>query len=141
MLKLAREFGIVMDEIQKRYISILHAPVGAKIAKKEFGVEDEEILTAICYHTTGCQNMSIMSKVIYVADYIAQGRHFEGIEEIRKIAFNDLDAAVLIGMDLTIKYVISLNGLLHPDTIDARNDMLMKRKECIDYEKGEEGLE
>lgn len=125
LLKLAGEFGILVDNIQKAEPGLLHAVVGAELAKRYFGIEDGEILDAVRYHTTGCEDMALMTRIIYTADYIAQDRQFPGVEDLRKTAFENLDAAVLMGLDLTIKHVLSKNGLIHPDTVNARNFMII----------------
>ena len=132
MLKLADEFGILIDSVHRTEINILHAPVGAMLARNEFGITDEEVFKAIRYHTTGCENMGLITKILYIADYIAEGRNFPEVEDLRKVAYINLDAAVLMGMDLTIQYVISKNGLVHPDTINARNYLILENS-GIDY--------
>lgn len=134
LLKLAGEFNIFIDNVYRTSPKLLHAPVGAEIARRDLGITDEEILKAIRYHTTGCADMTWMDKVIYVADYISEDRHFLGVEEMRKLAFQNLNAAVIMGMDFTINNIISKNGLIHSDTINARNSMIAKYPE-IDYRK------
>ncbi len=126
LLKLADEFGILIDSIQKSEAGLLHAPIGAELARKEFDVHDREILTAIRYHTTGCEDMGLLAKIICLADFIAEGRNFPEVEDLRRIAFADLDAALLMGMDLTIKHVISKGSLIHPDTVKARNNLILR---------------
>lgn len=134
LLKLAEEFGIVIDDVQRTEVKLLHAPIGAEIARREFGIDDDEILKAIRYHTTGCKNMDLLTKIIYVADYIEEGRRFPEVQELRRIAFINLDAAVIMGMDLTIQYIISENGLIHEDTVQARN-YLIAINSGLDYRK------
>lgn len=126
LLNFAEEFGILIDIIQKSEAGLLHAQVGAELARKEFDVHDEEILTAIRYHTTGCEDMSMLTKILYLSDYMAEGRNFPEVEDLRRIAFVDLDAALLMGMDLTIKHVISKGSLIHPDTVKARNNLVLR---------------
>jgi predicted HD superfamily hydrolase involved in NAD metabolism len=74
---------------------LLHAFVGREIAEKEFGIEDAEILRSIELHTTGGESMSVLDKVLFVADFIEPGRSFSGVDEGRELAYNDLDKAVL----------------------------------------------
>lgn len=105
--------------------AILHAPVGAYIAKDTMEVYDKDILNAIAYHTTGRKNMSLLEKIIYLADYIEPFRSFPGVEDVRKLAYNgDLDKAMLLSFDNTIKYIVERGQLLHKDTIEARNYIL-----------------
>jgi predicted HD superfamily hydrolase involved in NAD metabolism len=132
LLKFAGEFGIFVDNVCRSAPKILHAPIGAELARRELGITDEEILSAIRYHTAGCVEMTQMDKVVYVADYISEDRDFLGVQELRKIAFVNLNAAVMMGMDFTIANIISKNGLIYADTINARNAMILKYPE-IDY--------
>lgn len=105
--------------------AILHAPVGAYIAKDIMEVEDKDILNAITYHTTGRKNMSLLEKIIYLADYIEPFRSFPGVEDVRKLAYNgELNKAMLLSFDNTIKYIVERGQLLHKDTIEARNYIL-----------------
>ncbi|EOC99806.1 bis(5'-nucleosyl)-tetraphosphatase (symmetrical) YqeK [Caldisalinibacter kiritimatiensis] len=124
LLKIAIEFGIILDDVMKRSTNLIHGPLGAKIAQNEFGIKDMDILKAISYHTTGRENMSLLEKIVYLADYIEPGRDFSGVERIRELAYRDLDKAILLSMDNTIKYVVKNEWLLHIDTIKARNFIL-----------------
>ena len=117
---------VQLDEIYLHNPSILHGLVGSIIAREVMGIKDEDILSAIRYHTTGRKNMSILEKIIYIADYIEPLRKFNGVEELRSLSKMNLDEAVIQSLENTIKYVISQNGLLHTDTIDARNYLLIK---------------
>ena len=126
LIKVAKAHGIQIDEIYLHSPSILHGLVGSIIAREVMGIQDEDILNAICYHTTGRKNMSILEKIIYIADYIEPLREFNGVEELRSLSKVDLDAAVILSLENTIKYVISQKGLLHIDTIHARNYLLSK---------------
>lgn len=101
-----------------------HGPVGAAVARKQFGVRDETILNAIRYHTSGRPNMSKMEKIIFLADYIEPGRHFPGVEEVRRTAEKSLDLAVLQSLDNTIVFLIEKGQKVYPLTLDARNHML-----------------
>jgi len=126
LVKVAKEYKIEIDEIYKQNPSILHGLVGSIIAQSVMGILDEDILSAIRYHTTGRKNMSILEKIIYIADYIEPLRKFNGVEELRNLSKIDLDAAIIQSLENTIKYVISQKGLLHIDTIYARNYLLSK---------------
>lgn len=126
LVKVAKEYKIEIDEIYKQNPSILHGLVGSIIARTVMGILDENILNAIRYHTTGRKNMSILEKIIYIADYIEPSRKFNGVEELRSLSKIDLDAAMVLSLENTIKYVISQKGLLHIDTIYARNYLLSK---------------
>lgn len=126
LLKMAFEFGIIHDDVEDVNIALLHGPLGAEIAKNEFEIKDLEILNAIRYHTTGKENMSLLEKIIYIADYIEPNRDFPLVEEIRRLAFLDLDKAILLAMDNTIKYVVDNGWVLDTETVKARNFLLKK---------------
>ncbi|ADL07535.1 bis(5'-nucleosyl)-tetraphosphatase (symmetrical) YqeK [Thermosediminibacter oceani] len=126
-LNLAIEFGILLDEISRVETALIHGPLGAVLARKKYSVEDPEILRAVSIHTTGDIKMSALDKVIFLADYIEPGRDFPGVEKLRKVSFEDLDEAVIMAFDSTIRYVLDNRGLLHPRTVDARNYLLMQR--------------
>jgi len=120
-LKIIEKYDIILDEETLENPELLHAPVGMAIAKYELGINDEEILEAIRYHTTGKENMSLLTKIIYLADLIEPSREFDGVEKIRKIAYKDLDLALKISFDNTIIYLIKKNMIIHSDTIKSRN--------------------
>lgn len=103
--------------------STLHAPMGQVVAKKEFGVDDPEILSAIAKHTTGDKEMSTLDKIIFLADYIEPGRKTPGVDEIRELAAQDLDLAVLTAMNNTINYLTKQGRPINPITITARNEL------------------
>lgn len=127
-LKLAIEFGILLDDISATEKVLIHGPLGAKIVEIKFGIKDKEILRAIEIHTTGDENMSLLDKIIYIADYIEPNRNFPGVEDIRETTFNDLDEGVLKGLNSTIRYILEKNSLLHPKTVAARNSLLKNRR-------------
>ncbi|MBU3110433.1 bis(5'-nucleosyl)-tetraphosphatase (symmetrical) YqeK [Clostridium lacusfryxellense] len=129
-IKVVTDHGIVINETERQNPSILHGLVGSLIAKEEMGICDENILMSIRYHTTGRKNMSILEKIIYIADYIEPLRQFSGVDELRCLIEIDLDSAILKSFDNSINYVISKNGMLHTDTIDARNYLLSKNSRC-----------
>ncbi|MFL0364274.1 bis(5'-nucleosyl)-tetraphosphatase (symmetrical) YqeK [Pseudobacillus sp. 179-B 2D1 NHS] len=105
-----------------------HAPVGAYLVQKEAGIEDEEVLDAIRYHTSGRMGMTLLEKVVYVADYIEPGRHFPGVEEVRELAKNNLDAALIQALKNTIQFLMKKNQPVYPDTFHTYNDLTMKKE-------------
>jgi predicted HD superfamily hydrolase involved in NAD metabolism len=126
LLKFAQRYGIEVDEVLKHAPFLLHGPVGAHLVEEIFGIKDEEIKRAIALHTTGDVNMTILDKIIFLADYIEPNRNFEGVEKLRQLAEQDVDTAVLKAFDSTICYVIERKLLLYEKTIRARNDILLK---------------
>ena len=128
LIKMAGDHEIYIDEVYQHNPSILHGLVGSIIAKEVMGIYDQDILSAIAYHTTGRKDMSLLEKIIYIADYIEPLRKLEGIEELRDLSYVDLDAAVVKSLDNSIEYVISKNELLQLDTVGARNYLLIKNR-------------
>lgn len=127
-LKLAENFGILLDEIERQETVLIHGPLGAFIAKKDFKIKDEEILRAIKIHTTGDKNMTLLDKIIFIADYIEPSRNFPGVDILRKQAHEDLDKAIVTAIDSTISHVMDKGSLLHPKTVNARNFILTQRR-------------
>lgn len=101
-----------------------HAPVGAYLAEIEAGVTDQEVLDAIRYHTSGRIGMTLLDKIIYLADYIEPGRHFPGVEEVREMAREDLDIALIQSMKNTIQFLMKKNQPVFPDTFNAYNSIV-----------------
>lgn len=108
--------------------SLIHAPLGSLVARIEYGVTDPEILDAIYYHTTGHENMSLLTKIIYLADTIEPNRTHAGVEQLRITAFEDIDEALLRAIDATVRHIINKGGILDTDTISARNHLIMEVK-------------
>lgn len=131
LLKSAKDFDIILDNIMLINTQLIHGPLGAKVAKFEFGITDDEILDAIRYHTTGRENMTILDKIIYIADYIEPNRDFPGVEEVRELAFKNLNKSLQIAMDNTIIFLLNQGKLVHLDTIKARNQLVLLESSSI----------
>lgn len=109
--------NIPITEIEGRNPFLLHAKVGAFLAKEKYGVENRDVLNAILYHTTGREGMSLLEKIIFVADYIEPGRkQAPNLPEIRRLAFQDLDKALLWILEDTLKYLKRSGGETDPMT-------------------------
>ena len=107
--------------------AVVHSFLGPIVAKYEYGIEDIEILNAIKYHTTGRENMTDLEKIIFLADACEEKRDYKGVEKLRKLAFENLDDAVLFSLDETIKSLIDRKNIIFPLTIKARNYLLRKK--------------
>ncbi|MFD2446135.1 bis(5'-nucleosyl)-tetraphosphatase (symmetrical) YqeK [Bacillus sp. CGMCC 1.16607] len=103
-----------------------HAPVGAFLVGVEVGITDSEIIDAIRYHTSGRPRMTLLEKIIYVADYIEPGRHFPGVEEVRELAENSLQDALIKSIQNTIIFLMKKKQPIYPDTFLTYNDLVMK---------------
>lgn len=101
--------------------AIWHGVVGAYFVRTELGIDDERILQAIRLHTTGAAKMTLLDKIIYVADYIEAGRNFPGVEEARRLAKLDLDQAVAYETQRTLQYLIEKKLPIYPKTLETYN--------------------
>ncbi len=127
-LRLLDEFGYASDETERMNTALLHGPLAAYIVKKEFDIDNSEILEAIRFHTTGRPDMSLMEKIIFIADFTEPLRRYPQAEEVRKLAERDLDSAVLCQTEYVIKFIIDSGRVLHHSTVDTRNYYLLKIK-------------
>ncbi len=107
--------------------ALLHAPAGAAYAKERYGIQDEEILLAIRYHTTGCERMTDMEKIVYLADKIEPSRDYADLEMLRKLALTDLDAAVIACLEAVKESFVRKDMVFHCDSSLAL-DTLLKHK-------------
>ncbi|MBU8905612.1 bis(5'-nucleosyl)-tetraphosphatase (symmetrical) YqeK [Desertibacillus haloalkaliphilus] len=123
---------ILKEHLRQDYLQygdeLLHAPVGAHLVKGEVGIKDEEVLQAICYHTTGRPNMSLLEKIIYLADYIEPGRSFKGVDQVRELAQNSLDEAIIQSLINTINFLMKKKQPVFPDTLATYNQMVRDLK-------------
>ena len=124
---LKTEYGVAADSMSRIMPKILHGPLGACDAQRKFGIYDPDILDAVKYHTTGKGGMRLLTKIIYIADYIEPNRDFDGVDKLRAMAYDNIDEAIIYGIDETIKDLIRRGLVIHPNTMSARNDLIMKR--------------
>lgn len=125
ILKMVDEFDIILDNVMEKNTALAHGPLGVFIAKTKYNISNPDILNAIRYHTTGRENMNLLEKIVFIADLIEPSRDFQGVEEIRKLAYEDLDESIILALDKNIKFVIKKGNLLHLDTIRARNHLII----------------
>ena len=117
-LTLCREYGTMLDEFGCKYPKTLHALTGSLVAERVFG-ENEAVVSAICYHTTGKADMNLLEKIIYVADYMEPCRSFPGVERLRELAFSDIDGALKLGLELTLEHLKNLGDEVSPASRQA----------------------
>jgi nicotinate-nucleotide adenylyltransferase len=104
---------------------LYHAMCGSMFIQKEFGIDDEEIINAVRYHTTGRKNMSLLEKIVFIADFISEERDYNGVDVMREKARRSLDEAIVEGLSFTIKDLIDAGRVVHTDTLDAYNDAII----------------
>ena len=112
-LKMCSEHNIPVSDFERSHPFLLHSRLGAYIAHEKYGIDDQEILSAINYHTTGRREMSLLEKIIYIADYMEPGRkQAPNLSAIRKAAFEDLDKALLMILEDTLSYLHSTGSVV-----------------------------
>ncbi len=112
------------DEEELDMPEILHGPVGAILLPEEFGIDDQEMLQAIRFHTLGHVDMTEFDKVIYLADKVEPGRDYPGLVQLYALTFIRLDEAILFSLESTIKLCLRDRKLLHSRTVKVRNKLL-----------------
>ena len=112
-----------------KYKSVLHSFLGAEVAKKVYNIDNNQVLDAIRYHTTGKENMSELEKIIYLADAIEPERSYPGVDELRELAKKDIDQAVLYSLSHNIIFLTKKLSLIHPLTIGAYNYLIKEKNE------------
>ena len=117
-LTLCAEYGTILTDFGKKYPKTLHALTGALVAERIFG-ENQAVVNAIRHHTTGKADMSLLEKIIYVADYMEPNRDFPGVEELRRLAFTDIDAALKLGLEMTLEHLKRQGAEVSPESRDA----------------------
>lgn len=125
-LKIIKDADIILNCAEQLNPKLWHAISGAVYIQKEFGIHDEDIIKAVRYHTTARAGMSLLEKVLYIADFISADRTYDGVEQMRRAAEMSLDAAITEGLRFSIEE-LSHNGFaIHPDSVEAYNEMLFK---------------
>ena len=120
------ENGMKLTEIEISTAKLYHAMCGSLYIQKEFGIDNQDMINAVRYHTTGRRNMSLLEKIVFIADFISAERSYDGVEIMREKASRSLDEAIVEGLGFTIKDLIDRGErFVHPDTIDAYNDAMM----------------
>ncbi|MGM1046628.1 putative HD superfamily hydrolase of NAD metabolism [Paenibacillus uliginis N3/975] len=112
------------DELLQHDKQLWHAEVGAFVAERDYGITDREVLDAIRYHTSGRARMTLLEKVVCLADYMEPGRDFPGVNNIRELANHSLEEALVAGFDSTISLLVSRKQIIYPLTVLARNDLI-----------------
>lgn len=119
-----RQLG--MDPVYLDNPNLAHGPVAAVIMERDYRIRDRDLLNAVRYHTTGRAGMSLLEKILYLADAIEPGREYPGVEKARVMAEESLDQACLYSMERSIAYIRQRGLFLHEDTVNARDDLMKK---------------
>ena len=122
-LTLCRAYGTILDDFSRKNPKTLHALTGSLVAERVFG-ENEAVVSAIRYHTTGRANMTLLEKIIYVADYVEPNRDFPGVEKLRKAAYENIDQALKLGLESTLALLKEQGREVSPESGEALRYLL-----------------
>lgn len=126
LVKTAQEYGLTVLDEEKAGPVVLHAPVGAFLVKEDFDIRDPEILSAIAKHTVGGESLSLLDKIIFLADMIEPGRDWPGVEKLRTMVYQDMDGAMAEALAGTIQYLRVQNRRVHPVTLATWQQLSLK---------------
>ena len=128
-LKILQGFGIMMNYTELANQKLWHAISGAAFLEFGLGIRDRELLSAVRCHTSGRKNMTLLEKVLFVADYISADRDYPGVEELRAVARESLEEAIIEGVAFTVQELMSRREPVASASIDAYNDAVAVLKE------------
>lgn len=117
-LTLCQAYGKILGDFSRRYPKTLHALTGSLVAERIFG-ENEAVVDAICYHTTGKADMNLLETIIYVADYMEPNRKFPGVERLRALAYSDITGALKLGLEMTMDHLKEQGSEVSPESREA----------------------
>ena len=121
-MALCDKYGIPLDELERVSVKFLHSKTGAALAKYVFG-EPDDVYDAIFCHTTGKPGMNTFEKILYLADYMEPTRDFDGVEEMRRLVWEDLDKAMIMGLEMTIDELHERGAIVHKNTQGTLDDL------------------
>ena len=117
-LTLCEAYGKILSDFSRKYPKTLHALTGSLVAERIFG-ENEAVVSAIRYHTTGKAAMNLLETIVYVADYMEPNRDFPGVEKLRTLAFTDLPSALKLGLEMTMEHLKRQGSEVSPESREA----------------------
>ena len=125
-LNIFSNFDIMLNDIEIRSEKLWHAISGAAYVKNVLKIADDEIFDAIRYHTTAKPSISLLSKILYLADFTSQDRNYPDVDVMRNLVNKSLDAAYKYALSYTVKEIIEKGAAVHIDTIQAYNEVVLK---------------
>lgn len=117
-LRLCEKYGIMISDFDRKHTKLLHSVTGAAVAEHVFG-ENDAVVQSIRWHTSGKADMTTLEKIIYIADYMEPNRDFPGVEQLRELAYSDLDAAVLMGLEMAVAHVRRQGAIVGKHSLEA----------------------
>ena len=130
LLARARALGLAVHPVEEAMPVLLHGPLAAALVAQRLGIQDAEMLAAITWHSTGRGGMSLLEKVVFLADKLDPEKegYYPGMEGLPALAEQDLDGAVLRYIRWQIKHLLEQDGMIHPASIEAHNDLIRRTR-------------
>lgn len=126
-LQIIESNGIILNNVQSFSPKTWHAISGSVVIEKEIGIADEDILNAVKYHTSGRANMSLLEKIIFVADFIGEERDYKGVDVMRSKAKKSLEEAMLYGVTFTIRDLAERQCAIDMNTLALYNELIINK--------------
>lgn len=127
-LKIFSAYDIILSDVERQAEKLWHAISGSAYVKYFLDVDDSEIVSAIRYHTTAKADMSLLERILYLADFTSLDRDYDDVDVMRKLVDNSLEEALIYALRYTIKELLDKGAPIHPDTVSAYNDVVLKGK-------------
>ncbi len=125
-LKIISDAGIILDEFEKTSQKLWHPISGAAYIKNILSIDDEDIFNSVRYHTTGRAGMSLLEKIIFVADFTGDERNYNGVTIMKEKALRNLEEAMIYGLQFTLQDLSSRELVIHPNALACYNDLVLK---------------
>ncbi len=119
--------GIIFGTIDRAEPKLWHAKAGAAYVRDQLGVE-EDIVAAIACHTTAKAGMTILDKVLFLADFISEDRDYDGVEQMRAATDRSMEDGMEIALSFSIVDLVERRKAVHPDTLDAYNELILQQR-------------
>lgn len=125
-LQMIQDSGIILDSVQQKSPKLWHAVSGSVYIRRALAIDDGDIINAVRYHTTGRANMSLLEKVIYIADYTSAERSYDGADIMREKSRRSLEEAMLFSCQFTLQSLSAKETAIHPDQLFLYNELVLK---------------
>ncbi len=125
-LNIFNTFGIILNNVEKNAEKLWHAISGAAFVRYILNIQDEQIIDAIRYHTTAKEDMSLLSKILYLADFSSRDRDYDDVDIMRSLVDKSLDEAYIYALQYSVKDLVEQKRAIHPDTLNAYNEAVLK---------------
>lgn len=126
-LAMISKTGIEMTPVERANRKLWHAMSGAAYIKYVMGIDDDEIISAVRYHTTGRAGMTPLETTVYLADYISAERNYQGADDMRRLCEVSSDEAIIYALEFGIPDLVKKGRVVHPDSVDLYNEMMIRR--------------